>query len=162
MKPKNRYGASLALLVLILYLTACAPPSPTATLAPLLTTPPPVASQTPTQEEVTTPTFTPTSCTGWNCTIEGVVYADEATPGNELGGALVTLSQFSYCSPTQGEQEVVTDADGLFTFEVYLHDTDSFHFKVELDGYLPGEYSFGGFDCLYCSCSSLEIVLQPE
>jgi len=126
-----------------------------------LTTPPPQASQTPTQK-ISTPTFTPTSCTGWNCTIEGVVYAGEVASGNELGGALVALSQFSYCSPTQGEQETVTDEDGIFTFEVYLHDTDSFHFKVELDGYLPAEYSFGGFDCLYCSCSSLEIVLQPE
>jgi hypothetical protein len=161
MKPKSRVWVFIGLLVLILYLTACASSPPTSTITPLLTTPPPKASQTPTQE-ITTPTFTPTSCTGWSCTIEGVVYAGEAASGKELGGAVVTLSQFSYCSPTHGEQEVVTGEDGTFAFEVYLHDTDSFHFKVELDGYLPGEYSFGGFDCLYCSCSSLEIILQPE
>jgi hypothetical protein len=161
MKPKRRYWVFLTLLVLALYLAGCASLPPTPTLAPLLTTPPPHSSQTPTQE-MTAPTFTPTSCTGWSCTIEGVVYAGEAAPGNELGGAVVTLSQFSHCSPTEGEQEVVTEEDGTFAFEVYLHDTDSFHFEVDLNGYLPGEYSFGGFDCLYCSCLPLEIVLQPK
>jgi hypothetical protein len=94
--------------------------------------------------------------------IEGMVYEGEAILGNEMGGVLVNLSQISYCSPTMGEQEAVTGEDGTFAFEVYLHDTDSFNFKVELDGYQTWEYAFGGFDCLYCSCPPVEIVLQPE
>jgi hypothetical protein len=91
-----------------------------------------------------------------------VVYEGENIPGNELGGVLVNLSQFSYCSPTRGEYELVTGEDGTFAFEVFLHDTDSFNFKVELDGYQTWEHAFGGFDCLYCSCPPVEIVLQPE
>jgi hypothetical protein len=161
MKLKNGYPVFMGLLVLILFLAGCASPPPPETLAPAPTTPPPRPTDTPTQV-VSTPTFTPTACTGWNCTIDGVVYVGEAVPGNELGGVLVKLSQYSNCSPTRGEQQVVTGEDGTFAFEVYLHDTDSFNFKIEVDGYQTGEYSFGGFDCLYCSCPPVEIILQPD
>lgn len=161
MKSANKIYFFMCILLSPFLFIGCASPLPTATVEPLLTTPPPQPSETPTQT-MTTPTFTPTSCTGWHCMIEGVVYEGEVIPGNELGGILVNLSQFSYCSPTMGEHEVVTGEDGTFAFEVYLHDTDSFNVKVELDGYQTWEYAFGGFDCLYCSCPPVEIVLQPE
>lgn len=161
MKPKIGLWIFTGLLALGLYLVGCASPPPSATIVPLLTTPPPQTGNTHTQA-VPSPTFTPTACTGWHCTLHGVVYAGEAVLGNELGGVMVSLSHFSYCSPTMGEHEAVTGEDGAFTFEVYLHDTDSFHFEVEIDGYQTWEYSFGGFDCLYCSCPPLEVVLRPE
>ena len=89
------------------------------------------------------------------------MYAGTAEVGNALSGVVVSLSQASHCSPTRGEQEAVTGEDGTFSFEVFLHDTDGFYFKVELDGYQEGVTSFGGFDCLYCACEPVEIVLQP-
>jgi hypothetical protein len=89
------------------------------------------------------------------------VYDGTASPGSELAGVLVQLSQASYCSPTRGEQETITDEGGNFAFEVFLHDTDGFNFRVELEGYEAVKTSFGGFDCLFCSCQPVEIVLQP-
>ena len=130
--------------------------SPTVTYTP--TTSPPSVTHTPTTSP---PPFTPDFCIGWNCTITGVVYAGAADPGSELAGVLVELNQYSNCSPTRGEQETITDEGGNFTFEVFLHDTDGFNFRVELEGYEPAKTSFGGFDCLYCSCQTVEIVLQP-
>ncbi len=108
------------------------------------------------------PSATPTSCVGWSCTLQGVVYADPLRPGNELPGALVRLSQVSYCSPTAGKHETRTGLDGAFRFEVYLHDTDTFWFEVEEEGYEPARVSMGGFDCLYCSCPPVEIVLNSR
>jgi hypothetical protein len=161
MKQKSKVFIFIVLLILGIYLIGCVSPPPPTTIVPLLTTPPPQPGDTPTQA-VPALTFTPTACTGWYCTLDGVVYVGEAVPGNELGGVVVDLSHFSYCSPTMGEHEAVAAEDGTFTFEVYLHDTDSFHFEVELNGYQSWEYSFGGFDCLYCSCPPFEVVLQPE
>jgi hypothetical protein len=89
------------------------------------------------------------------------VYAGEANPGSELAGILVELNQYSNCSPTRGEQETITDEGGNFTFEVFLHDTDGFNFRVELEGYELAKTSFGGFDCVFCACQPVEIVLQP-
>jgi hypothetical protein len=107
------------------------------------------------------PTITPTMCTGWSCTLQAVVYLGSATPGKELANQPVNLKQISNCSPTRGEQEITTGTDGVASFEIYLHDTDSFLFSVTADGYQPAEVKLGGFDCLYCSCPPVEIILQP-
>jgi hypothetical protein len=122
---------------------------------------PPQSKDMPVQT-ISPPTFTPDPCTGWDCTITGVVYEGAAESGNEVSGAVVKMFQTSNCSPTKGEQEIVTGEDGTFEFEVFLHDTDSFRIGVELDGHQPGEYSFGGFDCLYCACQPVEIVLEAK
>ena len=105
-------------------------------------------------------TLTPTMCTGWHCTLEGVVYLESADPGNELADQPVTLKQISNCSSTAGEYETATDQNGHFTFDVYLHDTDSFVVNVILEGAQPAQHKLGGFDCLYCSCPPVEIILQ--
>jgi hypothetical protein len=96
------------------------------------------------------------------CTLQGIVYVDAARPGNELPDTLVELTQISYCSPTVGEHETRTDPDGRFQFEVYLHDTDTFRFAVDQVGYEPVRLSMGGFDCLYCKCPPVELVLTPQ
>lgn len=106
-------------------------------------------------------TATPDPCVGWSCTLEGIVYVDAAGPGNESAGTLVELSHMSYCSPTRGQYETTTGSDGGFKFEVFLHDTDTFLLQVEQDGYEPVRESVGGFDCLYCACPPVEIVLEP-
>ena len=103
---------------------------------------------------------TPTSCTGWMCEISGVVYMDTAFPGNEVEDVMVSLSQYSNCSPTAGKQEVRSGPQGEFVFEVYLHDTDSFLFQVDEVGFESVKVKLGGFDCLYCSCQPVEIVLE--
>jgi hypothetical protein len=121
----------------------------------------PQSNGTPVQT-ISPPTHTPDPCTGWDCTITGVVYEGEAGSGHEVSGAVVKLIHTSYCSPTKGEQEIVTSEDGVFEFEIFLHDTDGFRIEVELEGYQSGVSSFGGFDCLYCACQPIEIVLEVE
>jgi len=93
--------------------------------------------------------------------LKGVVYVDAASPGNELAGTVVELSHISYCSPTRGQHETKTGANGEFEFEVYLHDTDTFQIQIEQDGYEVVRQSVGGFECLFCACPPFEIVLQP-
>jgi hypothetical protein len=132
---RQRVGLGLVLLLL----AGCAGPSPTSVPA----------------------TATPDPCVGWQCTLAGVVYADAASPGNELAGTVVALSHVSHCSPTRGQYETTTVPDGGFSFEVFLHDTDTFLIQVEQDGYEPVRQSIGGFDCLYCACPPVEIVLEP-
>ena len=114
-----------------------------------------------------TPTDVPTLdlmdyCIGWDCALDGVVYAGEASAGNEMEGVVVQLAHGSNCSPTEGQHETVTAPDGGFSFDVYLHDTDSFRFSVEMAGYEPALVSFGGFDCLFCACPPVEVVLQQS
>jgi hypothetical protein len=121
------------------------------TLAPTWT---PIATLNPTQEFFS-------ACVGWNCSLEGIVYVGSPSPGNQLEGIAVHLSQISCCSPTSGEHKAITGEDGTFAFAVYLHDTDTFLIKVQADGYEPVDRQIGGFDCLYCSCPPIEIVLQP-
>ncbi len=106
------------------------------------------------------PSATPTYCVGWYCEIDGIVYSDSADPGNELEGAQVKLSQISWCSPTAGEQETQSGPNGTFAFELLIHDTDSLNIHVYFEGYQPAKVKFGGFDCLYCSCPLVEIVLE--
>jgi hypothetical protein len=133
--PRQMIGLILVLLLVV----GCAGPSPTSVPA----------------------TATPDPCTGWRCTLEGVVYVDAAGPGNELAGTPVELSHVSYCSPTRGQHQTTTGPDGGFRFEVFLHDTDTFLIQVEQNGYEPVRQSVGGFDCLYCACPPVEIVLEP-
>lgn len=106
-------------------------------------------------------TATPTSCTGWECTLKGVVYVDVASPGNELAGVVVELSHFSNCAPTRGQHKAITGPSGEFEFKVYVHDTDMFRIQVEQSEYEAARQSVGGFDCLFCTCPPFEIVLQP-
>ncbi len=103
---------------------------------------------------------TPTYCVGWYCEINGVVYLGSADSGNELEGVQVKLSQISWCSPTAGEQETQSGPNGTFAFEVYIHDTDSINMQVDFEGYQTEKVNLGGFDCLFCRCPPVEIVLQ--
>lgn len=166
---KRKIGFRVILVTVFFgFISGCGTSSETTTtLKPVATSttiPKKAATETTSPTETSeTKTYTPSpdSCTGWNCTLTGVVYAGSANPGNELEGVEVELLQASYCSPTKGEQVALTDSDGIFTFEVFLHDTDGFNFTVELEGYEPAKAKFGGFDCLYCACEPVEIVLQP-
>ena len=136
--------------------------TPTSTHRPTLQ---PTCTSHPTEIPSSTPDPTQEfflSCVGWQCSLEGVVYRGTASPGNELAGIVVRLSHHSFCSPTSGEHETTTGADGEYSFPVYVHDTDTFWIEVELGGYEPVRQSIGGFDCLSCSCPPMEIVLRSE
>src|SRR5665648_80868 len=117
--------------------------------------------ETPTLTPTTVPTFSPDSCTGWWCTISCVIYNKGILPGNELEGITVAMRQISWCSPTSGQHQTTSGADGKFEFPVFVHDTDTFWFEVEMDGYESLQHSVGGFDCLFCSCPPIELVLKP-
>lgn len=119
-------------------------------------------NEAPADIQPSAPSLTPTQCTGWHCTLEGVVFREEPLPDNEAAGLPVELTQISWCSPTAGDTQTITDPDGHFAFEVYLHDTDSFVISASAVGYQSARVKFGGFDCLYCACEPLEIVLLPE
>ena len=110
----------------------------------------------------TAPSPTPDPCTGWTCTVSGVVY-DEATGlGNELAVATVTLQQTSYCSPTRGQHQTTTSADGTFEFDgIFFHDTDRIQIQVAAEGYEPATWDSVDTYCFYCNCftSPLEITL---
>lgn len=146
----------MIILVSIAVLTACsAAPQPLSPTAPLVT-PGPTSRPT----TVLSQTSTPDPCTGWSCALSGTVYSGTASSGQELADATVTLNHSSFCSPTTGRYTVTTQSDGKFAFQVYLHDTDSFFFRAEKAGTQPAEKKFGGFDCLYCGCNTLELVLS--
>jgi len=128
--------------VVLLFLTGCISAAPTPTTAP---------------------TFTPDPCTGWWCTVRGVVYAKTTDLGNELGGAIVTLHQTSYCSPTSGQHQTITGPDGRFEFsDVFFHDTDRIRMQVEFEEYESTQWDSVDLYCFFCSCfeSPLEIVLH--
>ena len=112
--------------------------------------------------QVSTPTLTPTSaslltntpdpCTGWWCTVKGVVYVDTIGSGNELDSASVKLGQFSYCSPTSGQRQTTTGPDGTFEFGgVFFHDTDRVWIEVESEGYESTRWDSTDFYCFYCT-----------
>lgn len=144
---------SIASVIITIFLSGCVPSNPseiTPTLDIALQ-----PTQTPYHNE------TPTVCSGWNCSLEGVIYADKASLGNELAGVKVHLEQISWCSPTKGEYETISDNDGKFRFAVYLHDTDTFWTKFTMEGFQPVRQAIGGFDCLHCECLPIEIILLP-
>jgi hypothetical protein len=110
-----------------------------------------------------TSTWTPDPCTGWWCSVNGVLFADDPVPGKELEGASVTLNHSSYCSPTEGEYQTVTGLDGTFEFdEVFFHDTDRIRIQIESVGYEPITWDSTDYYCFFCSCfaSPLEIMLR--
>lgn len=166
MNHRRRFRQMVGLAGVLVLLTGCGSfpqvsPSPTDMPGLRYTntpTPRPENSATPSDEPMPA---TPTSCTGWQCTLTGVVYVEAASPGNELAGITVKLLHTSNCSPTRGQHETITGPDGGFAFGVYLHDTDSFRIEVEREGYEAFNQLLGGFDCLYCSCPPVEIVLAP-
>ena len=137
---RKRYLASIILLIILTFLlSACQPGS----VEPIATD-------------------TPDPCLGWDCTFTGTLYADEAIDDNRLSAIPVRLKQISWCSPTKGEQIRVADENGDFSFSVFVHDTDSYVIAIETEGYIPFEIKFGGFDCLYCHCPPLELILSSE
>ena len=146
MKRKKPARVFTNIVAILVFLVGCESASKTVTKQTSL--PPPMPS--------------PTWCVGWNCTLRGVIYADEVGTGHELESVKVELLQKSYCSPTGGRHKAITNPDGEFEFEVYLHDTDIFRIEVEETGYEPIKKVFGGFYCLFCSCDPLEIVLQTR
>lgn len=155
MKRRRLMRGVLGSIVVLLFLTGCA-------ILEATPTPTSIATLTPT----TAPTFTPDPCTGWWCTVTGVVYAETTHFGNELEGVTVTLRQTSFCSPTSGQHQTTTGPDGRFEFsDVFFHDTDRIRIQVESEGYESAQWDSRDstdFYCLYCICfgSPLEIVLH--
>ena len=138
-------------------MTGCTSMQEASTIVPAL---PPTLMPTNTPDPIQLGYF---GCAGWNCSMEGVVYMNTAIPGNEMEGIVVSLTQHSNCSPTEGEYATTTGKDGRFDFPLYVHDTDTFWIKVEMDGYEPARQRLGGFDCLNCLCRPpIEIVLRPR
>ena len=160
----RRLLGTIAIVIIIINLCGCAPSDP---IRAILTPEPALPSTwTPYPIETTAVTLDHTQeyllrCTGWKCSLDGVVYANTASDGNEQAGVKVLLKQISWCSPTRGEHETITDTDGAFSFEVYLHDTDTFWIEISVVGYKPVRQSIGGFDCLFCACDLQEIILLP-
>lgn len=110
-----------------------------------------------------TPTSTPDPCTGWWCTITGVIYAETTDFSNQFEGVTVTLHQTSYCSPTSGQQQTITGSDGSFEFsDVFFHDTDRIRIQFESKEFELAQWDSTDYNCLYCSCfeSPLEIILH--
>ena len=79
-----------------------------------------------------------------------------------MAGVAVSLRQISWCSPTSGQHQTTTGVDGKFVFSVFVHDTDSFKVGGEIEGYEPGQQLFGGFNCLYCHCPPIKILLRSN
>ena len=155
-----RLTSSIPTLAMLL-LASCRPSS--LVLNPPVTPSPLPARSTATTTPIEVPTSDPSlTCPGWSCTLTGVVVQGEAEAGTAIEGVEVRLSQFSYCSPTTGQQVTLTDSDGNFAFDVYLHDTDSLTVRVELEGYPTADDSLSGFDCLSCGCGPIELVLTPS
>jgi hypothetical protein len=160
MKRQRLKRGVLGFTAVLLFLTGCAVPEAIPTPTSIAT---PTLTGKPMPTTVPTSTSTPDPCTGWRCTAKGVVYAETAHFGNELQGAIVTLHQTSYCSPTRGQHRITTGPDGKFEFsDVFFHDTDRIRIQVEAEGHESAQWDSGDFNCLYCSCfgSSLEIVLH--
>ncbi|MFH1447163.1 MAG: hypothetical protein ABIG43_07140 [Chloroflexota bacterium] len=101
-------------------------------------------------------------CVGMNYVIKGMVYVGSVDSANALSGVPVLFSQNSNCSPTAGGQTAYTAEDGSFEFKVYIHDTDTFDFLVEVEGYDSLSARTGGFDYLASSRLPVVMVLQPS
>jgi hypothetical protein len=135
---------------------------------------PSTRTPTPSPDQVATPTWTPAPIPtgtptpppagdiGWR-KVKGVVYAEAATAGHELAGALVECSQFSYV-PRQGScapYRVTTGPDGVFEFDVFVHDTDTITLAAHKPGYGPAERRIVGVDC-FGSCPPVDLVLPKS
>jgi len=145
----------------LLLLGSCRPSTPVLSLRD---TPSPLparstATTTPIEVSTSDPAL---ACPGWSCTLTGAVVQGETEIRNAIENVEVRLSQSSYCSPTSGQQATLTDSEGRFAFDVYLHDTDSLAIRVELEGYQTAQYSMTGLDCLYCGCGPIELGLTPS
>jgi hypothetical protein len=152
MKQRRLTRGVLGSIVVLLFLSGC---------AVLETTPAPTSIAT--LSPANAPTFTPDPCTGWWCTVTGVVYAEATHFGNESEGVTVTLYQTSSCSPTSGQHQATTGPDGRFEFsDVFFHDMDRIRIQLESEGYESAQWDSTDFYCLYCGCfrSPLEIVLH--
>ena len=92
-----------------------------------------------------------------------MVYAEATIPGHELAGALVECSQFSYvprkesCAPYR----VTTGPDGVFEFDVFVHDTDTITLAAQKPDYEPAERRIVGVDC-FGSCAPVDLVLPKS
>ena len=106
-------------------------------------------------------TITPTQCTGWICALDGKIILPEGVDV-DIPIKEIEFEQISNCSPTRGVQVIPVMDDGSFTIDVYLHDTDSFVIAADAAGYEPVRNTFGGFECLYCSCVPIEIPLTAN
>ena len=134
------------------------PPSatPTATLIP------PVTS-TPTNSPVP-PTPPPPSPIpgdiGWQ-KLRGTILDGRTQPRQPLAGAIVRCSQFSYnprrgsCSPG----EISTGPNGVFRFDVFIHDTDKITIDARKPGYRAAEERFQGFACV-AGCPTSDLLLE--
>jgi hypothetical protein len=99
------------------------------------------------------------SCTGWTCQVHGTVYSNSSDHGKELSGAEIILSHTSYCSPTRGQLEGMSNSEGTFSFEVFLHDTDLLTVEITAADHQSQTLTINGMDCLNCACFPLDIVL---
>ncbi|MCJ7739266.1 MAG: hypothetical protein MUQ10_18460, partial [Anaerolineae bacterium] len=139
MKRRRLMRGVLGSAAVVLSLSACA-------ILEALPEPTSIATLTPTLA----PTFTPDPCTGWWCTVTGIVVAETTQSGHEPEGVTVTLRQTSYCSPTSGQQQAAIGPDGGFDFgDVFFHDTDRIRIEVESEGYEPVQWDSTDFYCLY-------------
>jgi len=168
MEKQRQIQGVLGSIGVVLLLGGCAvfktaPATPS--IAPLPPTTEPAATSGTTLFPITTPLPSPDPCTGWWCSVAGVVYAGTAHAGSELEGVTVMLHQTSYCSPTSGQHQIATGTGGSFEFgDVFFHDTDRIRIQVESEGHESFQWDSSDLSCLYCSCFTdpLEIVLDVD
>ena len=90
-----------------------------------------------------TPAFTVTAPAiagdlGWG-TIHGKV--TDAITGVPIVKAKITCNHFSYTSTARCQGDTFTDIDGNYFFiNIFFHDTDTIHLRVEALGYEPREF----------------------
>ena len=70
-------------------------------------------------------------CTGWDCQINGTIYKRTQNQQDRASDIRVLLDHVSWCSPSPRNQEVITNKEGEFSFNLYIHDTDTIRIKVE-------------------------------
>ena len=100
-------------------------------------------------------------CTGWDCQINGTIYKRTQNQQDRASDIRVLLDHVSWCSPSPRNQEVITNKEGEFSFNLYIHDTDTIRIKVEEIGYENIEIIFGGVrGCSGCRCNDIEILLE--
>lgn len=153
--PRFLGAARLSILAVILLVGACVQTQPAPTQEQ------PDNLDVADQAETSSPT--PDPCTGWTCEVNGVVYNLSADPGNEVEGINLTLVHSSNCSPTRGEHDAQSAADGSFTFNsIFFHDTDRVQIQLNSTGANQIIWDSVGESCYYCGCfnDQIEIVLS--